>query len=145
MNFENITHWVQIPLSWFRAVNRLLHTHGGDCITYNAEAEDGPVISLDTERVKDLFDNEIGAPAAPTSTTPMPSGFDTTTSHSKVGGTFTAGPPGGAGIVVELCCRGMDDGIDGTIFWRPFTITSDGRIYAIAAESDAMGMRTDQQ
>lgn len=60
MNFENITHWVQIPLSWFRAVNRLLKTHGGDCITYSQDAEDGPLIALDTRRVQVLIEDQLG-------------------------------------------------------------------------------------
>ena len=90
-------------------------------------------------------DPEQEGPVTPASTSNMDSGFNgLTTSHAKIGGTFQAGPAGGAGKVIKLCCRGMDDGQDGTLFWRPFTITSDGRIYAIDAESDAMGVRTDQ-
>ena len=81
----------------------------------------------------------------PESTTSLASGFDgLITSHAKKGGTFTAGAPGGAGVKVKLLCRGMDDGQNGTLFWREFTITSDGRVYAIAAEDDAMGVYTDQ-
>lgn len=84
-------------------------------------------------------------PTNPSSTSTLVSGFSGIISdHSKKGGTFTAGAAGGVGVKVKLLCRGMDDGMNGTLFWREFTITSDGRIYAIAAEDDAMGVYTDQ-
>lgn len=59
----------------------------------------------------------------------------------KATDTFTSGS---TGIVVRLCTRGADSGMNGVLFWRDFTITSDGRISAIDAEGDAMGVYTDQ-
>ncbi len=106
--------------------------------------------SVNSEWLQTFVENlipESNDPGAqqPDSTSDLESGFDgIIASHAKKGGTFQAGAAGGAGKVVKLCCRGMDDGQNGTIFWRPFTITSDGRIFAIGAETDAMGMYTDQ-
>lgn len=51
---------------------------------------------------------------------------------------------GSTGIVVRLCTRGADDGMTAALFWRDFTITSDGRISAIDAECEAMGMYSNQ-
>ena len=93
-------------------------------------------------------ENPGEGPDAPPSTTSMDSGFSGIISgyQSLAGGTFTAGAPGGAGTKVKLLCRGADGGVNGMLFWREFTITSDGRIYAIAAENsgDTMGVYTDQ-
>ena len=107
-------------------------------------ADNPPCVAVNKKWIEDKID-ERTAPQSPTGTSNLDSGFSGLIGdHSKRGGTFAAGNPGGAGIIVKICCRGMDDGRDGAIFWRPFTITSDGRIMAIDAESDSMGMYTDQ-
>ena len=67
------------------------------------------------------------------------SGF--TPNHSKTGGAYQAGT---SSTSIKICCRGMDDGKDGTLFWREFRLTPDGRIASILPESDAMGVYTDQ-
>ena len=94
-----------------------------------------------------MVDNEnVHQVKAPTSTTPMPSGF------SGVGGDYTTkdmstktfGKATEPGLKIKLCCRGADGGQNGAVFWREFIIAGDGRIYSISGECDAMGMYTDQ-
>ena len=96
---------------------------------------------------KNMVDNEnVHQVKAPTSTTPMPSGF------SGVGGDYTTkdmstktfGKATEPGLKIKLCCRGADGGQNGAVFWREFIIAGDGRIYSISGECDAMGMYTDQ-
>ena len=116
------------------------HEHG-----YDEIVDGGYTLADDLEDILDEID-ELKTPSAPKGTRTLASGFSGLISNfaNKQGGTFTAGEIGGQGIVVKLCCRGADGGENGTVFWRPFTITSDGRIYKIEAESDAMGVYTDQ-
>lgn len=46
------------------------------------------------------------------------------------------GKIGGSGAIVYLACRSAYDGADGSIYFRPFMISGDGRIYSIGPESD---------
>ena len=48
---------------------------------------------------------------------------------------MTFGQIGDPGAIVYLACRSAYDGADGSIFFRPFVISGDGRIYSIGAES----------
>lgn len=46
------------------------------------------------------------------------------------------GQIGDSGAIVYLACRSAYDGADGSIYFRPFMISGDGRIYSIGPESD---------
>lgn len=48
------------------------------------------------------------------------------------------------GIKVFVACRGADGGEDGSIFFRQFTISKTGAILGIGAETQAMGVYTNQ-
>lgn len=100
-----------------------------------------PMISFDAES----FGKEYLAAKAPDKTEEIKSGFEQTanafTKLTDEGKTF--GAPGGKGVKCKLAFRGTSNGQEGTIFWRECTITSDGRIYMIGPESDALGILTD--
>lgn len=59
-----------------------------------------------------------------------PSRLPLTSSPGKIFGQI-----GDSGAVVYLACRSAYDGADGSIFFRPFMISGDGRIYSIGPES----------
>ena len=48
---------------------------------------------------------------------------------------MTFGQIGDSGAIVYLACRSAYDGADGSIYFRPFIISGDGRIYSIGPES----------
>lgn len=127
------------------------------CLDGNSLTWGDGAASVNSEWLEQFIRDEgMEQPGAeqPASTQTMPSG-GYRTSGGTVGqqsnlasmalDTFTAGAPGGEGRKIMLCCRGADTGgVNGALYWREFTITSDGRIYAIDAESDSMGITTDQ-
>lgn len=81
---------------------------------------------------------------APSGTSTLDSGYSGVVANPTVmSDTFTAGAAGGMGLKVKLCTRTEDYGEHGKLAFREFTITPDGRIYAVAGESDAMGVYTD--
>ena len=52
--------------------------------------------------------------------------------------------PCDAPVKVKVATRTADSGENGAIYFREFTIAPDGRILSISAETDAMGVYTDQ-
>lgn len=78
---------------------------------------------------------------APSQTTAIVSGWQATPSMSaEADGTFTGGDAGGDGVVLYVLTRVADHGASASLFFRPITVTSDGRIYNIGAESDAQAI-----
>lgn len=96
------------------------------------------VMSGDGDLIEDTgvkAEDVIGV-TEPDGTSAITSGAKTQPSRLPLtGGGKTFGNAGGAGVVIYLACRAVDDGASGSIFFRPFTISSDGRIYSIGGES----------
>ncbi|MGN0851859.1 MAG: hypothetical protein ACI4Q3_00620 [Kiritimatiellia bacterium] len=99
------------------------------------KAGDGDLIEDTGVKAEDV----IGV-TEPDTTSEITSGANTQASRAPLtsnwGATF--GNAGGDGVVVYLACRAVDDGANGSIYFRPFTISSDGRIYSIGNESANM-------
>lgn len=71
------------------------------------------------------------------------SGFQQTTKFAKLndgGVTFPTDHP----VTVKVATRAVDDGQEGGIYFRTFTISPDGRIISISSETDAVGVSTVQ-
>lgn len=139
MSFDDITHWVQIPLSWYRAVNRLLHTHGGDCITYSPDAEDGPMIALDTRRVQELIEDQLdiggGHPEDPTSYADLTTSGEGTAAAKTNNWTYN----GTSGVKVTKQTRTYYDHTSSSPvlygYYRTFLYDKNGRLYSVSAET----------
>lgn len=102
-------------------------------------ADNPPCIAVNKvwieDKIDDMIDDKI-APQAPTGTNTIQSGIGESGSQRKTD-TFTASDPGGAGIVVNIITRAAYDGSSVLLWSRPFTITSDGRVYRIGAENSS--------
>lgn len=84
------------------------------------------------EQVRSLIDEiGTGSPQSPTNPKQFTSGYNGNNGTSQLTDTHTFGAQG---ATVQLACRSTDDGADGAVFFRTFTIASDGRIYAIGTE-----------
>lgn len=72
---DNVKYIFQIPMTWFRRVNRLLFMWGGDGINVDMNAEDGPKISINPKRVSDMIAEAGGGGGGPelSNTTPAAS------------------------------------------------------------------------
>ena len=114
-------------------------------------------IAYGDDKVKDVLDDiaeydtdndeyavNVPPPKEPSSssqTTSGASGGTTATSYNSTPA-FTAG---NGSIEICLACRSSQNGITGHIFFRPFKITSDGRIYSIGGEKQAVAAFADWQ
>lgn len=104
----------------------------------------GGKATINLDAVVEKVKSEIGdsgddqGAVAPESTTTINSGFRNgvvnRTPITSTAPVATFGAPGGEGVVVNLACRAVNDGMWASVYFRPFTITSDGRIYAIGGE-----------
>lgn len=82
-----------------------------------------------------------GSTEPPPNTSFIPSGYvPTTNPGSKDTTSFTAGEAGGSGVVLNVLCRAATNGADCVLHFRKLTITSDGRIQHVSAETDAVAV-----
>lgn len=130
---------------WNRVVAFLNNLCGSAYINISRPDDPSPgspvVVSLDIERVR----TDVNSVTQPPSTKTITSGFQQSTNFSKLtDGGFRFGAAGGQGVKCKMAFRGVDNGEEGSIFWREVTIASDGRIYMIGNETDAMGVYTAQ-
>ena len=84
-----------------------------------------------TEIVEQAIDGSVSAPTNPNGIT---SGYNGNAGTTPLSNTHTFGVQG---ATISLACRSTDDGADGAVFFRTFTIAEDGRIYQIGGESSA--------
>ena len=71
----------------------------------------------------------------------LASGYEyASTPGSKYSDTFSASGSGGAGAKIYLCTRGAGNDESAVMHFREVSITSDGRIYAIGPEQEAISV-----
>ena len=112
-------------------------------------------IAYGDDKVKDVLDDIaeydsdndeyvaiVTPPKEPTASTQTTSGATGGTNAATYDSTaaFTAGS---GSIEICLACRSTQNGQTGHIFFRPFKITNDGRIYSIGGENQAVAAFAD--
>ena len=121
----------QVPASWFNAVASFLNgLIGGFGIKMESIGQ-AVAISADLEVLR----KEVLKAFAPTEVESLPSGGDPTPTVDAA--SFTAGAKDGKGAEIYIATRSEEYGELGAIIYRKFTVTPDGRIYAISAEDSA--------
>ncbi len=81
------------------------------------------------ETINNMMDESLEADASPKQFT---SGYNGNTGSTQLTDTHAFGSQG---ATIQLLCRSTDDGADGAVFFRTFTITADGRIVEISGET----------
>lgn len=127
----------QVPASWFNRVGSFLNNLvGGYGINMEKNERGASTIAVDPAKLP----TAANKCEAPPQTNSLTSGYDWDSNQTPVGGTFTGGDAGGNGVVLYVLTRVADHGASASLFFRPVTVTSDGRIYSIGAESDAQAI-----
>ena len=129
----------QVPVSWFKSVAKFINSLvPGRGIFWPKSDGDINAIEVDGDAVYGMIEGKVEGKidekmttTAPAAAPLMVSGSDATHGTAT---TFIAGAPGGTGATIYILCRTHSAGQAASLEFRPFTITSDGRIYAIAAE-----------
>ncbi len=121
----------RVPASWFNAVAGFINNLVGGFGVRVERSGRATVVSLDPDAIA----QEVSAAASPAEVESLASGGDPTPTAASVdGATFTAGVAGGKGVELFVATRSEEYGELGAIVYRKFTVTSDGRIYAISGE-----------
>ena len=87
---DNVKYIFQIPMAWFRRINRLLFMWGGDGINVDMNAEDGPKISLNPKRVSDMIAEAGGGGGGPELSNTTPAASTSNPAHATAGVATTA-------------------------------------------------------
>ena len=99
----------------------------------NPSASNPPVVEISREELADML-KELLASSEPQNPTELPSGEKGDTAlDANDTATWTAGGP--TGLLIYLPCKSESAGNRGRLHWRPFKITSDGRIFSVGEES----------
>ena len=148
LNWESISYIFQIPLLWFKDVDRRLNLFGdGKILTADRNNPDGTRISLDIDALKDALKEEPKAetsfstfetPTAATGT--IPSNHQ---NNVNLNTTWTRGGSTGTGVKVYLPFDSWDTGARRIYAWRLCEFDRYGRlqkIYAQTIQTDAVSV-----